>query len=160
MPAGGDIAVRLSGPADHAALAGLFTEMQAHYAVPCPPLETILAGLVSRPDGTELMVAERDGALIGFAAFGAVYPGPGLKPGLFMKELYVAAAARGSGAGRALMQALAREALSRNLGRIDWTADADDERLLAFYEALGGTPQPKKLFFRLTGEALADLGRG
>lgn len=155
MPAGGDIAVRLSRLEDNVALAALFVEMQAHYAVPCPAPEAIVAGLASRPDGTELIVAERGGALIGFAAFGAVYPGPGLKPGLFMKELYVAAAARGAGAGHALMRALAREALSRGLSRIDWTADADDGRLIAFYEALGGTPQRKKLFFRLTGEALA-----
>jgi ribosomal protein S18 acetylase RimI-like enzyme len=154
------ILVRAATSDDHAALAALFAQMQAHYAVPCPPLDEIVAGLASRPAGVELMVAERSGVLVGFAAFAAIYPGPGLKPGLFMKELYVAAGARGMGAGRALMRALAREAVSRRLSRIDWTADVDDVRLLAFYAALGGKPQPKKLFFRLTGEALDDLGRG
>ena len=143
-------------PADHPALAAVFVEIQAHYAVPCPPLGAILAGLADRPQGTDILIAERDGAILGFAAFAAVYPGPGLNPGLFMKELYVAAAARGTGAGRSLMQTLAREALARGLSRIDWTADAYDARLVGFYESLGGTAQPKKLFFRLTGDALAQ----
>ena len=153
------LAIRLARPADHPALAGLLVEMQAHYAVPCPSPKAIVAGLVARPPGTELLVAERGEALIGFCAFAAIYPGPGLQPGLFMKELYVAAGARGSGAGRALIAALASQARARGLHRIDWTADAEDERLRAFYEALGARPQPKKLFFRLTGDALDELGR-
>lgn len=150
--------IRALLPSDHDALAALMQEMQAHYAVPCPPFAEIVAGLAARPANAELLVAERDGALIGFVAFAAIYPGPGLKPGIFMKEIYVAAAARDSGAGRALMAALARQAKARGLSRVDWTADADDHRLCAFYEALGGKPQPKKLFFRLTGEALDKLG--
>ena len=152
--------VRLCEAADHPALAGMMAEMQAHYRVPCPPDAEIRAGLANRPAGTELLVAERDGALVGFAAFSAIYPGPGLRPGVFLKEIYVVQAARGLGAGKALLAELARLALARGLGRIDWTAARDDERLLRFYEGLGATPQPEKVFFRLTGEGLARLAAG
>lgn len=154
------IDVRACEEADHPALAGLMAEMQAHYGVPCPPDAEIRAGLVNRPGGTELLVAEHNGVLVGFAAFSAIYPGPGLKAGCFLKEIYVAEAARGLGAGRALLVELARLALARGLGRIDWTAARDNERLLRFYESLGATPQPEKVFFRLTGEALARLAEG
>ncbi len=154
------IICRLATPEDHEALSLLFAEMQAHYGVPCPPADAIRAGLAARPAGVEIMLAERGGALAGFAAFAAIYPGPGLKPGLFMKELYVAAAMRSGGSGRALMKALAREALARGLGRIDWTADRDDARLCDFYAALGGRAMPEKLFFRLTGDALDELASG
>jgi len=154
------VAVRACETADHPALAGLMGEMQAHYRVPCPPDAEIRAGLANRPAGTELLVAEQDGMLVGFAAFSAIYPGPGLKAGCFLKEIYVAEAARGLGAGRALLAELARLALASGLGRIDWTAARDDERLLRFYESLGATPQPEKVFFRLTGERLARLAEG
>lgn len=152
--------VRACEEADHPALAGLMAQMQAHYRVPCPPDAEIRAVLANRPAGTELLVAEHDGALVGFAAFSAIYPGPGLKTGCFLKEIYVAEAARGLGTGRALLAELARLALDRGLGRIDWTAARDNERLLRFYESLGATPQPEKVFFRLTGEGLARLAEG
>ena len=153
----GNLAVRPLEGRDHAALAALMAEMQAHYRVPCPPADVILAGLAALPPGVELLVAERGGTLLGFASACPLYPGPGLKSGFFLKELYVAEVARGAGIGRALMHALSRLAVERGHGRLDWTADADDERLLRFYESLGGAPQPKKLFFRLTGQALDDL---
>ncbi len=37
------------------------------------------------------------------------------------------------------------------------TADGENQRLLAFYDGLGGTRQPEKVFFRLSGDALAAL---
>ncbi|WP_346363439.1 GNAT family N-acetyltransferase [Bosea sp. (in: a-proteobacteria)] len=151
------VAIRACEEADHPALAGLMGEMQAHYKVPCPADDDIRAGLANRPAGTELLVAEHDGALIGFAAFSALYPGPGLRSGFFLKEIYVAQAARGLGAGKALLAELARLALARGFGRIDWTAARDDERLLRFYEGLGAKRHPEKVFFRLTGEGLARL---
>lgn len=154
------VRVRPCEEADHPALAGVMVEMQAHYGVACPTDADIRAGLGSRPAGTELLVAEHDGALVGFAAFSAIYPGPGLRPGFFLKEIYVSEAARGLGAGKALLAELARLALARGLGRIDWTAARDNERLLRFYESLGATPQPEKVFFRLTGEGLVCLAEG
>jgi GNAT superfamily N-acetyltransferase len=93
--------VRLATPADHPALAALFAEMQAHYQVPCPEPDAILSGLDGRPAGAEILLAEEAGDLLGFAAFAAIYPGPGLLPGFFLKELYVAASARGGGVGGA-----------------------------------------------------------
>ncbi len=152
------VSVRLCVAADHPALADLMMQMQTHYAVHCPPRAAILAGLAARPTGADILLAETEDALVGFAAFAAVYPGPGLVPGFFLKEIYVAASARGSGAGRALLRELARLAIARGCGRIDWTAARDDQRLLRFYESLGATPQPEKVFFRLSGEALRRLG--
>lgn len=150
------IVIRTLAPADHAGLADLMIEMQAHYRVPCPAREDILAGLKNRPGGVEILVALRDGEVVGFASACPLYPGPGLHPGFFLKEIYVAQAGRGAGIGHALMTALAALAVERGYRRLDWTADAEDPALLRFYESFGGVPQPKKLFFRLTGDALAE----
>lgn len=151
----GDVCIRLIAAGDHEALAALMIEMQAHYRVPCPPPEQIRAGLEHLPPGVEILVAEHDGALLGFAAACALYPGPGLASGFFLKELYVARDARGGGIGRALMRSLAELALVRGHRRLDWTADAANPELLRFYESLGAVAQTEKVFFRLTGEALA-----
>lgn len=138
-------------------LAALMQEMQTHYGVYCPPHEEIIAGLARRPPAAEILLCEDEEAVLGFAAFSAIYPGPGLKPGIFLKELYVSNAQRERGIGKTLMRALARIASSRGLSRIDWTADSSDLRLVAFYERLGGAPKPEKLFFRLEDEALEAL---
>ena len=152
-------AIRLLQADDAAfpALAALMEEMQAHYRVACPPRAEIVAGLEAMPPGAEILVAEEHRSVLGFAAFSPIYPGPGLKPGIFLKELYVSGSQRGRGLGRALMQKLAGLAKERGLARIDWTAEAQNTRLLSFYEELGGAPKPDKVFFRLDGEALARL---
>lgn len=105
-----------------------------------------------------MLVAEEEG-IVGFAAFSATFPGPGLIPGIFLKELYVSKNSRGRGIGRRLLKALSAVAVERNLGRIDWTADANDAALLSFYEEIGGTPKPEKMFYRLDGDALKNLAR-
>ncbi|RFB79134.1 GNAT family N-acetyltransferase [Methylovirgula sp. 4M-Z18] len=146
--------IRPFAASDIDALAALIAEMQDHYGVFCPPLPQIANGLRRLPDGVEILMAETD-SMIGFAAFATVFPGPGIRAGLFLKELYVAKAARGTGVGRALMRALAALALERELGRIDWTADAKDHALNTFYESLGARAMPEKVFFRLASDDLA-----
>lgn len=152
-----EIAIRLLRPEDHKALAALMVEMQGHYSVPCPPVAEILAGLVALPAGVDILVAVQGETVLGFASACNLYPGPGLKTGFFLKEIYVADAARGAGLGRKLITALAELAVERGHRRIDWTADADDAALLRFYDGLGAVTYPKKVFYRLTGNALADL---
>lgn len=149
--------IRLLRPDDHKALAALMVEMQRHYSVPCPPPEDILAGLAALPAGVDILVAVKGETVLGFASACNLYPGPGLKTGFFLKEIYVADAARGAGLGRKLMAALAELALERGHRRVDWTADADDAALLRFYESLGAAAYPKKVFYRLTGDALVGL---
>ena len=152
-----EIAIRLLQPADHKALAALMVEMQGHYSVPCPAPAEILAGLEALPTGVDILIAVKGEAVLGFASACNLYPGPGLKTGFFLKEIYVADAARGAGLGRRLMTALADLALERGHRRIDWTADVDDTALLRFYDGLGAVAYPKKVFYRLTGDALAGL---
>jgi len=131
----------------------LFEEMQSYYGVACPPPSVIESNLTELPAGVEIIVAETD-SIIGFAAFSAIYPGPGLRSGLFMKELFVSAGSRGNGVGKALIQAVARVAVERGHQRVDWTADRSNSGLLSFYSALGALAQDEKVFYRLAGDAL------
>lgn len=149
--------IRPFDPAQAEQLARLFEAMQAHYRAPCPPHSAIVADLRSLPPGNRILVAEAEGVLAGFAAFAEIWPGPGLRKGLFLKELYVDAAHRGRGFGRDLVTALAALALAEGHSRVDWTADRSNPALLAFYDATGARRENGKLYYRLTGEALAQL---
>jgi ribosomal protein S18 acetylase RimI-like enzyme len=151
--------IRLLLPDDPAlpALATLMEEMQAYYQVPCPSPAEIVVMLKTIPQGAEILVVEENEIILGFAAFSGIYPGPGLKPGIFLKELFVSAAQRSRGFGRELMRALAALARERGLARIDWTADPENAKLLDFYDGLGGQRKPDKLFYRLDGKALEEL---
>ena len=142
---------------DFEAMADALIEMQAHYRVHCPTRETIVEGLRSRPVGSRILLACEHDKLAGFACFSAVYPGPGLTSGFFLKELYVRNHWRGSGLGKRLMSRLAAIARRDGHGRIDWTVDADDLRLQSFYEMLGGQALPAKRFFCITGAGLTEL---
>lgn len=148
--------VRSMTAADVEATAVLFAEMQAHYGVPCPPGPDIVARLSTLPAGVDLLVAA-DPAIVGFAAVAAIFPGPGLTSGLFLKELFVSARARGRGVGTRLMRGAARLAVARGFTRLDWTADRGNAGLLSFYAGLGAAEQTEKVFHRLAGPALADL---
>jgi GNAT superfamily N-acetyltransferase len=153
------VTIRAHTQVDNQALALLFVEMQRHYRVFCPPVESIRNDLASLPAGTEILVAEET-SIVGFAAFSAIYPGPGLKSGLFLKELFVSEKFRAAGIGRQLMRAVAQVAVDRGHGRVDWTADRKNGSLIAFYESLGAIKQEEKVFFRLTGDTLRRTAKG
>jgi len=55
------------------------------------------------------------------------------------------------------MQAIAEVAVQRGHKRVDWTADRENSRLLNFYANLGALEQQEKVFYRLSGGALATL---
>jgi GNAT superfamily N-acetyltransferase len=150
------ITVRPFEPADLPALVLLLEKMQRHYRAPSLPRETVLQDLASLSAGVEILVAESE-SIIGFAAFSAIYPGPGLKGGFFLKELFVEDVARGSGVGRQLLQAVARIALERGLKRVDWTADRNNPNLLDYYDRTGAVREEDKVFFRLAGDALTKF---
>jgi GNAT superfamily N-acetyltransferase len=138
-------------------MADALIEMQAHYRVHCPARGSIIDGLKSRPAASRILLACESEGIAGFACFSAIYPGPGLTSGFFLKELYVRHDRRRSGLGKRLMAQLAAMARQEGHDRIDWTVDADDLRLQQFYEMLGGRPLPEKRFFRVAGAKLAEL---
>jgi GNAT superfamily N-acetyltransferase len=146
-------------PADAEALAPLLEEMQAYYSVFCPPRDAIVATLRDLTPGAEILIVRMDGRIVGFAGFGANYAGPGLKPGVFLKDLYVTKSERGKSIGKALMARIAAIAVERGYTRVDWTASRSDEKLIRFYDALGASMKEDRVFFRLDGEGLKTLAQ-
>ncbi|PTQ12713.1 hypothetical protein CLG96_00685 [Sphingomonas oleivorans] len=85
-----------------------------------------------------LFVAELAGHVVGIAVHYIIPWTFDLKPTLVLKELFVAAEARGLGVGRALMTAIVEHAARIGAPRVNWLVLAGNERAKRFYESLGG----------------------
>jgi len=107
----------------------------------------------------EVLIAELSGAPVGFALFFTSYSTFLGKPGLYLEDLFVEEAARGRGAGLALMSALARITVERGYGRFEWSVLDWNTPALDFYRALGALPQSEWTVQRLVGEPLAALAK-
>jgi GNAT superfamily N-acetyltransferase len=79
------------------------------------------------------------------------------RPGLYIEDLFVDESYRGRGFGAALLSHLARLAIERNCGRLEWSVLDWNEPAISFYKKLGAVPMSDWTVFRLTGQSLADL---
>jgi GNAT superfamily N-acetyltransferase len=107
----------------------------------------------------ETLLCLRGGAAIGFAVYFFTYSTFAARPTLYLEDLFVVPEARGQGAGGALLRALARIAVRRGCGRIEWTVLDWNRPSIRFYEQLGARLRKEWILTRLTGPALRRLAR-
>ena len=105
----------------------------------------------------EVLIARMHGAPVGFALFFPNYSTFLAQPGMFLEDLYVKPHARGKGAGLALLRELARIAVARGCGRVEWLVLDWNEPSIQFYRKLGAVPMDEWTTFRLTGDPLVKL---
>ncbi|AGI25349.1 GNAT family N-acetyltransferase [Pseudomonas sp. MT3] len=105
----------------------------------------------------EVLIGEVDGQPQGFALFFHNYSTWLSQPGIYLEDLFVRPAARGAGLGKALLTELARLAVERGCGRLEWSVLDWNEPAIGFYRSLGAHPQDEWTVYRLTGDALRDL---
>ena len=79
------------------------------------------------------------------------------RPGLYLEDLFVLPEWRKRGVGRALLAHLARIAVARGCGRMEWSVLDWNEPAIRFYRSLGAQPMDQWTVFRLTGAALKQL---
>jgi GNAT superfamily N-acetyltransferase len=107
----------------------------------------------------ETLIAEEADAPVGFALFFHNFSTFLALPGVYLEDLFVVPEHRGRGVGRALLRELARVALERGCGRLEWSVLNWNRDAISFYERLGAKPLTDWTVYRLTGEALTALGR-
>ncbi len=84
------------------------------------------------------LVAERDGATVGFANY-VVHPYTWSdRPACYLEDLFVDPAARGGGAGRALIEAVRARALQLGCGRLYWMTREDNATARRLYDTFAG----------------------
>jgi len=107
----------------------------------------------------EVLLGEADGTAVGFALFFHNFSTFLGKPGLYLEDIFVLPEHRGHGYGKAMLAELARLAVERDCGRMEWSVLDWNEPSIAFYTALGARPLDDWTVYRLTGEALRAVAR-
>ena len=85
----------------------------------------------------ECLIAEDDGRIVGSAIYFPTFSTFRAQPMMWLEDLIVLPEARGQGAGRALMVALAKIALERGCWRLDWVVLDWNRSSIDFYQHLG-----------------------
>ena len=107
----------------------------------------------------EVLLAFEAGSPVGFAVFFRNFSTWLGRPGLYLEDLFVKPKKRGKGYGRALLIYLAKIALERGCGRMEWAVLDWNEPAIKFYHALGAKPMDEWTVFRLTRDGIARLAR-
>lgn len=106
----------------------------------------------------EVILAESgDGQVAGFALFCSNYSTFLAQPGIWLEDLFVQPEYRGRGIGRLLLAHLARLAIERDCGRVEWAVLDWNTPSIGFYESLSARGMTEWTTFRLTGDALNAL---
>jgi GNAT superfamily N-acetyltransferase len=155
------VTIRRAQSTDGQAFLGLVDAL-ADYEVLDRPLPAARKRLLDDAFGAkprfELLVAEIEGELVGYAFFYETYSSFLAKPTLWLEDIFVLPDAREAGAGGGLFKAVAHEAVRRDCGRMEWTVLTWNTLAQDFYARRGAAPLEEWRTWRLTGDALLQAG--
>ncbi len=157
------LSIRAARPGDEAAILRMIRALAAFEREPDAVVatEAMLAhALFAEGAHTYAHLAVRDGQAVGLALWFLNFSTWTGKPGLYLEDLFVDEDERRSGVARALMAALAREALARGCARMDWAVLDWNEEAMRFYERFGAHRSEGWQPWRLEGEGIARLASG
>ena len=120
--------------------------------------EELLEEWLFEKEKAEVLFAVKDGEEIGFALFFHNFSTFLGRAGIYLEDLYVKPEYRGNGYGKVLLQELARIALERGCGRLEWWCLDWNQPSIDFYLAMGAEPMKDWTVYRVAGEALEKLG--
>ncbi len=152
--------IRAARPSEADAVAALINAINSLDGVPpARPMtgEVVRRDLLGEQPRAILLVAEVEGAVVGFATAGPIYDAERQAEALMLLDLYVEPHARRRGLARGLMAALAAEALRRGAGCLWWGVDEGDDEATLFYRAIGARSEGRFSGEILEGTALACL---
>ncbi|MEX2247632.1 MAG: GNAT family N-acetyltransferase [Dehalococcoidia bacterium] len=155
--------IRPATPADTPTIARLIRELAAYerltHEVTLDEAE-LREHLFGEHPYVEALIAEHAGEAVGFALFFHNYSTFLGKPGIYLEDLFVPPDPGGAGHGKALLAALARIAVERGCGRLEWSVLDWNEPSIAFYRSLGAVAMDEWTAYRLQGAALELLAGG
>ena len=105
----------------------------------------------------EVIFACENGNEVGFALFFHNFSTFLGRAGIYLEDLFVLPEYRGKGYGKAILKQLARIAVERKCGRLEWVCLDWNQPSIDFYLSLGAEPMKDWTVYRLTGQTLTDL---
>ncbi|MGD0210660.1 MAG: GNAT family N-acetyltransferase [Desulfomonilia bacterium] len=119
--------------------------------------ESLRESLFGERKVAEVIFGDKDGDPVAFAVFFHNYSTFLGQQGIYIEDLFVKPHMRDLGIGRAMFAHIARIALERGCGRLDWWVLDWNEPAIKFYKSLGSVPMSAWTVQRLTGQALEKL---
>jgi len=121
--------------------------------------EEVLRESLFKRKMAEVIIGEYKGIPIGFALFFHNFSTFLGRPGIYLEDLYVKPEMRGMGIGRIILSFLAKLAVERKCGRLEWWCLDWNEPSIRFYKQLGAVPMDDWTVYRVDDQALNHLAR-
>ena len=119
--------------------------------------EALLREWIFEKKKAEVIFALEDGREVGFALFFHNFSTFLGKAGIYLEDLYVKPEDRGHGHGKGLIRELARIAVERGCGRLEWSCLDWNKPSIDFYLSLGAMPMNEWTVYRFAGDSLREL---
>lgn len=107
----------------------------------------------------EVIFALENGREVGFALFFHNFSTFLGRAGIYLEDLYVMPEYRGKGYGKGLLKTLAKIAVERGCGRLEWWCLDWNKPSIDFYLSLGAEPMEEWTVYRIAGETLKELAK-
>jgi len=117
----------------------------------------IYASLFTENANAYALICELNQQIIGYAVYFFSYSTWLGRKGVYLEDVYVRPRYRGQGAGKALLQSIARIAVAHHCQRLEWSVLNWNTPAIDFYRSLGAKPQQEWTVYRLQGAALQQL---
>jgi GNAT superfamily N-acetyltransferase len=111
----------------------------------------------------EAVIAEVDGEPAGFALWYRTFSTFRGCPGIYLEDIFVRPAYRGSGIGKALLATVAAKAVEIGQTKLEWSVLNWNQPAIGFYRSLGAWPMDEWMVYRIDGDGLrrmASIGDG
>jgi GNAT superfamily N-acetyltransferase len=105
----------------------------------------------------EVVIGYYLGNPVGFALYFFNFSTFLAKPGIYLEDLFVLEEQRGRGFGKLLLAYLAKLAVEKGCGRLEWAVLDWNEPSINFYKSLGAKLMDEWIVNRLTGKELEEL---
>ena len=158
-----NIEIRAAQPADAALIHHYITELaiyeKAEHEV-VTSIAEIQQSLFAADTPAGALICEIDGQPAGYAVYFFSYSTWLGRKGMYLEDLYISPAHRGSGAGKKMLRHLARIACDAGCGRLEWSVLDWNEPAIQFYLSLGASPQDEWIRYRMAGDILTAFAAG
>jgi len=105
----------------------------------------------------EVVIAEINGYEVGYALYFSNFSTFLGKAGLYLEDLYIKPQVRGHGIGKAMLSHLAKIAVERDYGRMEWSCLNWNKQAIKLFDSLGAESMSDWTVYRLSGEMLEGL---
>lgn len=121
--------------------------------------EELLKEWIFEKQKAEVIFALENEKEVGFALFFHNFSTFLGRAGIYLEDLFVLPEYRGKGYGKGLLKQLAKIAVERSCGRLEWSCLDWNKPSIDFYLSLGAVPMDEWTVYRLTGDTLIEMSK-